>query len=110
MLRYMDRLDRENRAKQQAKVESRSIGRCFLRLWAYWSLNGLLTPSEDFDHVVDPNQPLQGRILTAEKRCAVKYPEMSKSKLGDRLAATMVKPPPKIQYQQNLAKTLFAIG
>ncbi len=35
---------------------------------------------------------------------------MSKSALKDRLAIIMVKPPPKIQYQQNLAETLFAAG
>ncbi len=102
----MDRLDRETWSKQRAKIESRSIGKCFPRLWAYWALNDLLTPLEEFDHMVDPYKPLQGRISATEKQCAMRYPEMSKFELGDRLAAIVVKPLPKIQYQQNLAETL----
>ncbi len=35
---------------------------------------------------------------------------MSKSALEDQLAAIMVKPPPRIQYQQNPAETLSATG
>ncbi len=60
--------------------------------------------------MIDPNKPLKDRIHAAEKQCTARYPEMSKAALEDWLGAIMVKPLPKIRYQQGLAETLFAAG